>query len=414
MKINNCYTFQNPQYTTNFKALNNLDACFYDIAFTNKYFKEVCNKLPKFLRNQRDLALDNLSRKLLTHEYFQETLDRNWSLLEGDSIAHVALEMLDFGEDVFVHERAEILLTKTYFTLVELFKGKKEIIIPFSGGRDSSALLTASLAFFPDKKYTLITCINGMTEGQENVLKQVEYIKRLFTNQHYKPDIDLIFLDVSKDIKKYVIDSAHKDNNDLGAPALCSGCKMIMEKSIWNYLLNNRSKYKQNKKLLLMGYNQNQANQSWTEQTLAQKLLTQKTAEQYGIDVVSPLYYIVEAPYDSRILLASLGIPLKHHKSEMKCSGGGMNPKMLDLKRQLEFLTVKNDTTNFLITKKAVMRYSKFKPLTPAVNLQGDVMQLKNDKEYTANAYMSKKDKPEIPLQELIEKYLPNFRMEIV
>ncbi|MBP3923978.1 hypothetical protein J6E39_01895 [bacterium] len=380
----------------------NVGSCIVDNVVNKKFGKFIRNKLPKMQQNSREQAINSVSDSILSEKFFKETMERNWQMPYGEANASFAMDMLDWGGKEFVAERANFLLNKTYLVLAELYKGKNEIIIPFSGGRDSSAILAASLAFFPKKSYTLVCIQNGMSKNAENVQKQVGYLKNIFTNKGNKPDVKVVFIDASKDIKKHVIDSAYKDKKELGSPALCSGCKFVMEKNIWNYVLSSQSKNKsKNKSIILMGYNKSQANQSWLEQSPLQVSLTEKTAKNLGIKLESPLYNVIETPYDSRILLASLGIPLKHHKNEMKCCAGGMNPRIVDLKRQIQFSLKKNEETNALLSKTAIHTYAKTSPMPPEIDLSPRVRELELDKSFIENTFNTKVDKPKLDLTNL-------------
>lgn len=402
MKIgfNNEQNIYHSHNRLNFTGLG-VVSCITDDLINKKSGKFIRNMLPKMQRNNREQTINAVSDTILTEKFFTETMRRNWKMPHGEANVSLALDMLDWGGKEFVKERADILLNKTYLSLAELYKGKDEIIIPFSGGRDSTAILAASLAFFPKKKYTLISVLNGMSKKAENVQKQVEYLKNIFTNKLNKPNVELVFIDASKDIKKHVIDSAFKDKEELGSPALCSACKFVMEKSIWNYTLSSQGRQK-NKSIILMGYNKSQGDQSWLEQSPLQILLTEKTAKDFGIELESPLYNVIETPYDSRILLGSLGIPLKHQKNELKCCAGGMNPRTVDLKKQAKFALRKNEETNALLSKSAVLTYAKNSPMLPSVDLQPNVKKLEQNKSFTENTFNAKTDTPTLDLSAYI------------
>lgn len=193
----------------------------------------------------------------------------------------------------------------------------RKIIIPFSGGRDSTSLFATSLALFPNKKYKLVTVLNGMSEKQENVFNQINYITKLLPFSQ-KPNVETIFIDSSENMKKYVIDSAKK----------------------------------------------------------------------YGIKVASPFFDVIEEPYDSTLLLASLGIPLKNHKSEMKCLAGGLNPQKLDIQTQRVFTDLKNrQTIDIPKDKGLLVYYNPNEILKTRVDLSKDIQELKRNENFLQGAY---------------------------
>lgn len=112
----------------------------------------------------------------------------------------------------------------------------------------------------------------------------------------------------------------------------------------------------------------------------------QKEAKKFGIQTVSPLFNIIEEPYDSSILLGSLGIPLNHHKSEMKCLAGGLNPKTINLNKLILFTEEKinrpkypKDKNKYFITIRQICLCKN--------DLRTVVQELKKDKEYTDGAF---------------------------
>ncbi len=363
-----------------------------DLKLQTRYGENVKKLLPQNVKTQRDEALNQVCEYINSEDFKINVFKKNW--IDEDETLW-SMEYLNNKD--FLKERADILLTKTYLSLKEIYKNTDEIIIPFSGGRDSTCLLSVSLAFFPDKEYKLVTVLNGMSEQQQNVLNQSEYIKELFSKgTNKKPKIENIFIDASENTKKYVLDNAEEEAQSLGAPSVCSSCKIVMEKEIWSYLLNKKTPFLNNilngilskKQPVLMGYTVNQQNQNWMEQTKVQIGTMQKEAKKFGIQTISPLFHIIEEPYDSSLLLGALGVGLKHHKSEMKCFAGGLNPKTLDTPSQKHLTELKNQQTrNIPIEKNTKIYYNPSDNIETVVDLRGRIKELKKDSEYTKGAF---------------------------
>lgn len=236
-----------------------------------------------------------------------------------------------------------------------------------------------------------MTVLNGMSEKQENVFNQINYITKLLPSSQ-KPNVETIFIDSSENMKKYVIDSAKEDHKIISAPAICSGCKIVMEKEIWNYLLNRKTSFCEKlfrkKPPILMGYTVNQRNQSWMEQSTLQIGTMENEGKKYGIKVVSPFFDVIEEPYDSTLLLASLGIPLKNHKSEMKCLASGLNPQKLDIQTQRVFTDLKNrQTIDIPKDKGLLVYYNPNEILKTRVDLSKDIQELKRNENFLQGAY---------------------------
>ena len=120
---------------------------------------------------------------------------------------------------------------------------------------------------------------------------------------------------------------------------------MVMEKSLGNVAKSYGSQD------LVLGYSKYQGMQDWIEQTPEQIAFVTEELGKYGIRTSSPLYNVLEYPFDPILSLSSVGVPIKEQKIEMKCKAGGLNPKDLDLEKLLEFLIHKNEQTNHIFAK---------------------------------------------------------------
>ena len=100
--------------------------------------------------------------------------------------------------------RADMLTLKTRSALQGNFADKNTIVIPWSGGRDSSSILANSFAFFPDKKFKLLTVINGMSENILNPAIQYKRILAKYDNPDKPINVEHYYIDTVDDIKKAV------------------------------------------------------------------------------------------------------------------------------------------------------------------------------------------------------------------
>lgn len=386
-------------FYTNWNVANRYKQQSFEGLHLNSYVKDLeildaySAKVKKLLPNKKEAFQCSIMQEIydyINSESFKINVARkNWVNIDENIWSMEYLKNSDF-----LAERADILLTKTYLNLQKIYKHSDEIVIPFSGGRDSTSLLAASLAFFSKKKYTLITVLNGMSENQKNVLEQVKYIKQLFV-KNKKINIEHIFIDSSKNFQKHVISPAQQDAEMLGAPTVCSSCKIVMEKEIWNYILNRKRSvfqklFKYNPPIL-MGYTKNQQNQNWMEQTKLQIDILEKEGRNFGISSFSPLMNIIEEPYDSTLLLGAMGIPLKHHKSEMKCLAGGLNPSVLNISKQQSFTLLKNlQTQKIPLNSKSIIYYNPNTNISTLTNNKKAILELKDNPQYIKGAFKTK------------------------
>lgn len=363
-----------------------LDSYVKDLKILDTYGTKVKKLLPNKQNSIQNNTMQEIFNYINSKNFKINVARKNWVDKDENIWSMEYLKNSDF-----LAERADILLTKIYLNLQKIYKCSNEIVIPFSGGRDSTSLLAASLAFFPKKKYTLITVLNGMSENQENVMEQVKYIKQQF-GKNRNTNIKHILIDASKNIQQHVITSAKPEAKKLGAPTICSSCKIVMEKEIWNYILNRKKslfqKLFKNYPPILMGYTKNQQNQNWIEQTQLQINIMEREGKKFGIYSFSPLMNVIEEPYDSSLLLGALGIPLKHHKSEMKCFAGGLNPSVLDISKQHSFTLLKNlQTQKIPLNSNSIIYHNPNFNIQTEVSNKNAIFELKKNSQYLKNVF---------------------------
>lgn len=338
-------------------------------------------KLPAHIKRIRESTIAEAIEFITSKDFFEEKIDgKNWKNPE------YLKKMVALAKNPeALRQRADALLSRANQSLGALYQGKSSIIIPWSGGRDSSTILANSLAFFPNKKFRLLTVLNGMTREIENPQIQYKRLLQKFNTPEHPIDITHSYVDCVDDMAEFVIKTAKDDRERLGCPALCSSCKMVMEKALGNVA----HQYGAND--LVLGYTKYQGIQDWVEQTPEQIKFITEELEKHGIKTNSPLYDVLEYPFDPILSLSSLGVPVKEHKIEMKCRAGGMNPKDLDKKRLVDFLTHKNLQTEHVFTNMQSvisdlpLKKDKYEFLIPKVE------DLRQDQSYRDGIFEEKK-----------------------
>lgn len=189
----------------------------------------------------------------------------------------------------------------------------------------------------PEKSYNLLTVLNGMCKDLDNPRIQRDKILSILGVDKKDIDVNLKYIDKTKEMEDFVINSALSDKEKLGCAGVCSGCKCIMEIS-----LAETSK-KLGSDTVTLGYVKYQGIQEWVEQTPEQMHFLEKELEKKGVHAGSPLYDVIEYPFDAVLLLSAMGMPYEQHKQEMTCEAGGINPKHLDKEKLHNFLTFKVD-----------------------------------------------------------------------
>lgn len=335
--------------------------------------------IPLHIKNSREGLINEAINFITSKDFYENKINgKNWKDPE------YVREMIALSKNPqALRKRVDLLLSKTQKKLGNIYKGKTTIVIPWSGGRDSSTLLCNSLVFYPNKNYVLLTALNGMTKEFENPI--IQYKRLLARLNNPQINIQHKYIDCVDDIKEHAVNSALYDKTVLGSPALCSSCKIIMEKALGNVAKQYGSSD------IILGYTKYQGLQDWVEQTPEQiKFLSEKLAAE-GFHSFSPLYDILEYPFDPILSLSSLGIPLKEHKIEMKCSAGGLNPKNLNKEKLLTFLEYKNLQTNHIFSniqktmQGTLTDKERFQSLIP------DVKTLRTNKLYRKGIFEEKK-----------------------
>lgn len=338
-------------------------------------------QLPKEIQKSRKGLIEDAIRFISSPEFYEDKIAcKNW---KNPYFVEEMTALINNPEAL--KWRADMLTLKTRSALQGNFADKNTIVIPWSGGRDSSSILANSFAFFPDKKFKLLTVINGMSENILNPAIQYKRILAKYDNPDKPINVEHYYIDTVDDIKKYVIDTALQDKEILGCPALCSSCKMVMEKSLGNVAKSYGSTD------LVLGYSKYQGMQDWIEQTPEQIAFVTDELGKNGIRTSSPLYNVLEYPFDPILLLCSVGIPMNQQKIEMQCKAGGLNPKNLDKEKLLEFLIHKNEQTNDIFAKSIdILRLSEINE-PKLISLLDEVKELRQNKDYRTGVFEEKK-----------------------
>lgn len=147
MNIISCtYNFNKSNYQKNnakpaFKGMY-LSDYVADLQILQKHGDVLKKRLPSHLLEKRTDTINQCIDYIKSKDFHLNVSKKNW--IDEDE-TEWSMEYLK--QDNFLKERADIILTKAFLRLEKLYKNHDEIIIPFSGGRDSTSLLATSLAF---------------------------------------------------------------------------------------------------------------------------------------------------------------------------------------------------------------------------------------------------------------------------
>ncbi len=227
-------------------------------------------------------------------------------------------------DDSQLLKRAQLLYEKAVESLKFFYSDSGDILIPFSGGRDSTLLAAITVYSFPNRKCVLLTATTGLAlndTGRNSSVQAKRLLKKSLCNnaQHF-------FVDLSSFFSKYVVSQAKANKQILGYPAICTCCKMVMEIAFANIAIENGYKH------VPFGYAQYQSRQHWTEQTAAFRDTMQCFHNRYHsqLNIGSPLKYVLQSPIDTSLVLGFLNFRWEEQKNEGKCVAGGMNPVSID------------------------------------------------------------------------------------
>lgn len=269
-------------------------------------------------------------------------------------------------------------------------EGTGEIIIPFSGGRDSTtiALLTLTNPQFHDRPVKLISALPGYSIAYDNPRKQAERIKsrldKLGIDRQFRPETDHLYLDISKVTKETVLNQANQDFDRLGYPGFCSSCKIAMETALVYYASQIGASH------VAMGYTEVQARQQWPEQSIIQQLTMQQFLAEEFPEVIlgSPLYNVIKTPVDTTLLLGWLGLPPDDHKCEMKCGAAGTNPREINDAALLNHVQIKQRETSKLIDESMIQLGTNKGPKN---DFHKEIVMMKNSPSYSFAVYKEEK-----------------------
>lgn len=244
-------------------------------------------------------------------------------------------DLLITGPDKYLEQRALWLEDKARRALNQFYRERGDVVVPFSGGYDSSAIafLTLDLLRESGRKVVLMTAVSGMTQrGKENPALQAQ----LIANRLGMP-VEHLFLDISAFFREFVIKPALQDTEKLGWPSICPSCKALME------LAMARAAQKLGAGHLAWGYNQYQAALQWSEQHPAQREVMAEYMGKFFPDINSgsPFFEIITLPPDPVLLFSQLGLPVRNSHGEGRCLAAGLNPKEIVPENLEKFITDK-------------------------------------------------------------------------
>ncbi|MCQ2743203.1 MAG: hypothetical protein MJ230_00200 [bacterium] len=380
--INNKNHSKNRQFSTQTQICKTINPQSNLIYFTGRKPQlPFLERLPGEIQKVRDDMIDDAIKFIRSPEFYNEKIaGKNW---RNPYIVNEMTVLINNPE--ILRRRADMLTLKSCFALQSNYANKETIIIPWSGGRDSSSILANSFAFFNDKKFKLLTVINGMSENILNPIIQYKRLLSKFEHPSNPINVEHYYLDCVDDMRDFVIKTARQDRKRLSCPALCSSCKMVMEKALGNVTK------KFNSHDIVLGYSMYQGMQDWIEQTPEQISYVSEELWKHGIRTSSPLYNVLKFPFDPILSLSSIGVPINEQKIEMKCKAGGLNPKNLDKMKLFDFLIHKNEQTNNIFDKD-IKIVTKDEIANPKyISLLDEIQKLRQDKEYRLGVFEEKK-----------------------
>jgi hypothetical protein len=275
-----------------------------------------------------------------------------------------------------IKKRSEDLYIATKNRLKSFLGEAKNVLISWSGGKDTSNLYIAIKKLFPQIHVNLVTVLNGYDQNHEAPRQQYINIKdhfRFSDSTHYYVQLTDIY-------KKHVINSAYDDLKILHAPAICSSCKSLISLAMAFIAIKLNSTH------VVEGYIKTQADQSWTDQSPKQRFLTKSFVEsKFNLKIGEPLYKHMTLPIDPSLLGYALDKPIKLQKKQMVCAAYNMMPKKLY-----------NKNIENLVSKKLEDIYKDMRDLEISNDIPKDYMPIfiqnvntlrKDRKVYMANAF---------------------------
>ncbi|MGI5827957.1 MAG: hypothetical protein ACOX6V_02960 [Patescibacteria group bacterium] len=330
---------------------------------------------------QTDATFTQTLQYLGTDEYREHLLKKN---LPPDDLEKT-LSLVSSPEAM---ERRSLELLEASLDELDNFYGQEgNIIIPFSGGRDSSSIAALTLGLFSgeranERRIHLVTVLNGFSTQIEaprrQALRIAEHMGRT-VNSTFDPDIGHLYIDISTFNGDFIMQTAEKDREDLGYPSFCSACKIGMEDTLVRLARYLGATH------IALGYNEYQGRQQWPEQSPVQiEQMQHYFKEKYPESHVgSPFYRVFESPVDPVLVLGRLGFPLEIHKDEMKCKAAGTNPRDIDTDRLKRFVESK---LGELPGKQGNMTMSS-RVVQPEQDYGDTVLSFKGDSSFMENTY---------------------------
>jgi len=180
---------------------------------------------------------------------------------------------------------------------------RREVVVLYSGGLDSSALA----GMYGAKGYNvvhLLTFCNGAHFNLEYAKIKVREFEKEFPNTEFRHSM----IPIAYPFKKFSLCSLERDIEDYHTNLVCVGCKMAMHARAVLYALEN------NVSLVVDGFVARQSHFPEQDPSFIDEI--HKLYAQYNITYENPLYYIVKTKDDVKDILFRYNLSTKSIEGE--------------------------------------------------------------------------------------------------
>lgn len=248
---------------------------------------------------------------------------------------------------------------------------KKEAVLLFSGGRDSS--LAAVRLIEMGYEIHLLTFDNGAIEGiARSNLRLGEFNEKI-----KKKIITRKIINCKELFKKIALFDIEKDIESLKTNLICMGCKMAMHTISVNYCLKNDIK------VIADGYTYYQ--REWPEQMPKAIEEIRDFHDKYGIEYINPVYDIKSKENaKEKLALHKLSVD----SLEGKCIFGGTFSTPIET-NVVEYIRAKIDICeNYLSIKQPIFHHEKYEEaIAVSFCVMDQFMRAKGAKMYKKNLH---------------------------
>lgn len=177
----------------------------------------------------------------------------------------------------------------------------KKIGILYSGGKDSTAVLLTIAKEFPDAELFLYALNNGCMYPEEVKSKIKEKLELFTANGLVKNKMTAMYFDVREIMAYLGFRSFHDDMHAYPTGLLCCSCKLIMHFTTAKYSAS-------------IGVSKIADGYSFFERFLPEqlpefkKVIAGPIADKYGVEILSPLYYVFDAADAPMNIIKAFGL----------------------------------------------------------------------------------------------------------